>query len=179
MSAVAEKLTRSAFRKRYADQKPNWELIDGIPEQKALGSKRHSYLQGILCAMLDELGFRAGTELTLEISETWEPIPDVAGMLGPESDDVYQSQPPAVVIEILSPSDRAPNLLEKLVRYAQWGIVDILLFDPAKEQAWWFWGGERLGLTLIEGSYRFRSMPGAEMAPAEAFRRLRLKIGGE
>jgi Uma2 family endonuclease len=60
MSVLTEKFTRERFRELYADQKPNWELIDGVPEQKALGSKRHSYLQWILAQMLNELGFRPG-----------------------------------------------------------------------------------------------------------------------
>jgi hypothetical protein len=73
MSVLSEKLTRERFRELYADEKPNCELIDGRPERKALGSKRHARLQLILGQMLDELGFRAATELTLAISETWEP----------------------------------------------------------------------------------------------------------
>jgi hypothetical protein len=36
----------------------------------------------------------------------------VAGLLGPETDEIYQSEPPAVVIEILSPSDRFTLLQE-------------------------------------------------------------------
>jgi len=75
---ATEKLTRERFRELYADRKPNYELIDGVPEQKALGSKRHSYLTLILAQMLEELGFRAAPELTVEVSETWEPVPDVA-----------------------------------------------------------------------------------------------------
>ena len=108
MSAVTPKLTRQAFREIYADRKPNWELIDGEPEQKALGSKRHSFLQLILGQMLGELGYRTGAELTLEINEDWEPVPDIAGMLRPDTDKdaVYQKSPPSSVIDILSPSDR-------------------------------------------------------------------------
>jgi Uma2 family endonuclease len=118
MSSSTEKLTRERFRELYADRKPNFELIDGVAEQKAMGSKRHAFLQGILYRMLEELGFRTGTELTVAISQTWEPVPDVAGLVGPETDEVYQSQPPAVVIEILSPSDRFTLLDQKCRRYA-------------------------------------------------------------
>jgi hypothetical protein len=34
MSVATEKLTRDRFREMYADRKPNYELIDGVPEQK-------------------------------------------------------------------------------------------------------------------------------------------------
>jgi hypothetical protein len=89
MTSLTGKLTREYFREAYADRKPAFELINGYPEQKALGSKRHSILQGILYSILKELGFRAYPELILAISETWEPIPDVVGILGPTTDEVY------------------------------------------------------------------------------------------
>jgi Uma2 family endonuclease len=174
MSVVAEKLTRQRFRELYADRKPNWELIDGAPEQKALPSKRHSYLQWILAVMLDDLGFRTGTELTVEVAETWEPVPDVAGMLGPETNDVYQNSPPAVVIEILSPSDRFTLVDKKCRRYAAWGVPDILVFDPVENRAW-CWDINLDGLMRCPQTYRFFSRPEAELSLAEVFRRLEQK----
>jgi Uma2 family endonuclease len=175
MSTSTEKLTRERFRELYADRKPNFELIDGVAEQKAMGSKRHAYLQGILYRMLEDLGFRTGTELTVAISQTWEPVPDVAGLVGPETDEVYQSQPPAVVIEILSPSDRFTLLDQKCRRYAEWGIPDILVFDPVSERAW-HWDGITGGLVRWQGAYRFVSKPEAELSLDEAFRRLQEKL---
>ena len=174
MSVLTEKLTRERFRERYADAKPNFELIDGIPEQKALGSKRHSYLQLILGRMLDDLGFRTGVELTLEISDTWEPLPDVAGVLGPEIGEAFQSQPPAVVIEILSPSDRFTLLDRKCRRYAEWGVPDILVFDPVDDRAW-RWDETSGGLVRFQETYSFVSRPDVELSLAEVFRRLEEK----
>jgi len=170
-NVLAEKLTRECFRERYADRKPAFELIDGVPEQKALGSKRHARLQGILCRILEELGFRSYTELTLEIGETWEPVPDVAGTLGPEIEEIYQSQPPAVVIEILSPSDRFTLLDQKCRRYAEWGVADILVFDPAGCRAW-HWNPAEDGLVPLHHVYRFSSQPGKELSLPEVFQRL-------
>jgi Uma2 family endonuclease len=171
MSVVTEKLTRARFRELYADQKPNWELIDGIPEQKALGSKRHACLQGILGRILEELGFRGYTELTLEVSETWEPVPDVTGILGPETDEVYQSQPPAVVIEILSPSDRFMLVDQKCRKYAEWNIPDILVFDPERRMGWYWDRSLDGGLVRFE-TYRFSSRRDVELSLSEVFRRL-------
>jgi Uma2 family endonuclease len=56
-------------------------------------------------------------------------------MLGPETSDVYQNSPPAVVIEILSPSGRFTLLDKKCRRYAEWGVPDILVFDPVDNRA--------------------------------------------
>ena len=101
MNVVHEKLTRQRFRELYAGRKPQFELIDGQAEPKALGSKRHALLQLILCRILEQLGFRAWPELSLAIDVAWEPIPNVAGTLGPEeTEETYQCRPVAVAIEI-------------------------------------------------------------------------------
>jgi Uma2 family endonuclease len=173
VGVLDEKLTRERFRELYADRKPYFELIDGQPEQKALGTKRHAFLQAILSEMLQELGFRAGTELTLAISEYWEPIPDVAGMLGPdpEPDEPYPTRPIAVAIEILSPSDRFTPLHRKCHRYAEWGIPDILVFDPV-EYLTWTWDHKTAGLVRVDVVYHFRSAPDRELSLAGVFRRL-------
>ena len=39
---LQEKLARERFRELYGDRKPAFELIDGQPEPKALGSRRHA-----------------------------------------------------------------------------------------------------------------------------------------
>jgi Uma2 family endonuclease len=174
MGVLIQKLTRERFRELYADLKPNFELIDGVAEQKAMGSKRHAYLQGILYRILEELGFRTGTELTLEVSETWDPVPDVAGMLGPDTGEAYQNQPPAVVIEILSPSDRFTLLDKKCRRYAEWGVADILVFDPV-ECLVWHWDLAADSLVRVHHVYRFISRPEAGLPLAEVFRFLEEK----
>jgi Uma2 family endonuclease len=174
---LQEKLSRERFRELYGDRKPAFELIDGEPEQKALGSKKHSRLQWILGVMLEELGFEICPELTLAISETWEPIPDLAGVLGPETDEVYQSEPPAVVIEILSPSDRFTPLDAKCRKYAEWGVPDILAFDPVRRMAW-RWDRATDGLARFE-TYRFSSRADGELSLLEVFQRLDAKRKGE
>jgi hypothetical protein len=55
--------------------------------------------------MLEALGFRVAAELTLRISDIWAPVPDVAGVLDFQKGVIYQGEPPAVIIEILSPTD--------------------------------------------------------------------------
>ena len=50
--------------------------------------------------MLKELGFKSRPELTLAIDESWEPAPDVCGILGPE-EDPYPSHAVAAAIEVL------------------------------------------------------------------------------
>ena len=169
MSAITEKLTCQRFRDSYADRKPYFELIDGLPEQKALPTKLHSILQFVLAVMLKELGFKARPELTLAISDSWEPTPDVCGILGRE-EAPYPTRAVAVAIEILSPDDRLPRVTEKCRKYAEWGVADVLVFDPVARQAWCLRQptGE---LIPVEDTYRFVSSP-VQLVLKEVFRRL-------
>ncbi len=129
MSAVAEKLTSAKFRAMYAQRKPHYELLGGEAVQKALPTRLHSILQLVLCLMLKELGFKSRPELTLAIDESWEPTPDVCGIIGPE-EDTYPTRAVAVAIEVLSPDDRFTRVIQKCRKYAEWGVPDILVFDP-------------------------------------------------
>jgi Uma2 family endonuclease len=175
--AAAEKLTRDRFREQYLDRKPYFELIDGVPEQKALGSRKHALLQLILGRMLDDLGLPIGAELTLEISEVWEPIPDLATIT--PGGGVYQDSPPGVAIEIISPTDRFTQVQKKVARYAEWGVKDILVFDP-EERLVYRWDHSVKSLVLLsnESCIRFESYP-VSLVISEVFKRLdeKLKVG--
>jgi Uma2 family endonuclease len=169
MSVIAEKLTPDLFREMYARRKPYFELLDGQAVQKALPTKLHSILQFVLALMLKELGFKSRPELTLAIDESWEPIPDVCGLLGTE-EDPYPTRAIAVAMEVLSPEDRFTRVIQKCRKYAEWGIKDILVFDPAGRDAW-YWDTGSGDLTRIKDSYRFHSLP-VELILKEVFSRV-------
>lgn len=169
MSVAAQKLTRDAFRELYAQRKPYYELLDGAAVQKSLPTRLHSILQFVLSVMLKELGFKSRPELTLAIDETWEPTPDVCGVLGPE-EDPYPTHAVAVAIEVLSPDDRFTRVIQKCRQYAAWGIQDILVYDPVSRDVW-YWDAVTGGLIESKETYRFRSQP-VEIFHNEVFRRL-------
>jgi Uma2 family endonuclease len=169
MSVAAEKLTRERFRATYAERKPNYELLDGEPLQKPLPTRLHSVLQLVLSMMLRELGFKARPELTLAIDDCWEPTPDVCGLIGAE-EDPYPTQAVAVAIEVLSPDDRFTRVIQKCRKYAEWGVEDILVYDPVGREAW-YWDSGSGDLIRTKESYRFHSRP-VELIHREVFRRL-------
>jgi Uma2 family endonuclease len=138
MAAVAEKLTVEQFRATYSECKPYYELLDGEAVQKAKPAWPHSCLQGLLLTLSKDLGFKPRPELTLAISETWEPTPDVCGLLGLDDKQPYPTRPVPVVIEILSPDDRFTRVIRKCRKYAEWGVPDILVFDPVDHEAWYW-----------------------------------------
>lgn len=167
MSTATEKLGRERFRELYAGRKPSFELLDGEAVQKTLPTRLHSILQFILAVMLSDLGFKARPELTLAIDDSWDPVPDVAGILGPE-EDPYPTRAVAVAIEVLSPEDRFTRVIQKCRKYAEWGVADILVFDPVGREAW-HWESDNL--TPVQQTYRFASLP-VDLVLAEVFRRM-------
>ena len=169
MSVAIEKLTRDAFREIYAQRKPYYELLDGAAVQKSLPTRLHSILQFVLLGLLKELGFKSRPELTLAIDETWEPTPDVCGVLGVE-EDPYPTHAIAVAIEVLSPDDRFTRVIQKCRKYAEWGIQDILVYDPVGRDVW-YWDPVTGGLIESKATYRFSSRP-VELFHDEVFRRL-------
>jgi Uma2 family endonuclease len=169
MSVLAEKLTPQRFRELYGDRKPYFELLDGEAVQKSVPTRLHSILQLVLAVMLKEMGFKSRPELTLAISESWEPTSDVCGIVGPE-EDPYPTHAVAVAIEILSPDDRFTRVIGKCRKYAEWGVQDILVFDPIGREAW-FWDAAGNDLIGIKENYKFRSQP-AELVLKEVFDRV-------
>ncbi len=168
MSVVADRFTSERFREIYAERTPYFELIEGDAIQKAFPTKLHSILQLVLSLMLKELGFKARPELTLAISESWEPTPDVCGIMGP-GEDPYPTRAVAVAIEVLSPEDRFTRIIQKCRRYAEWGVSDILVFDPVGREAWQ-WDVVSGDLSSIKESYTFQSRP-VKLVLADVFRR--------
>lgn len=168
MSAVVEKLSSKRFREIYAQGKPYFELLNGEAVQKALPTKFHSVLQLVLSLILKELGFKSRPELTVAISDSWEPTPDVCGIIGAE-EDTYPTRAVAVAIEVLSPDDRFTRIIQKYRKYAEWGVKDILVFDPVGREAW-HWDIATSDLTRIKENYRFLSRP-VELILADVFSR--------
>jgi Uma2 family endonuclease len=141
MPAVAErKLTVEEFHSRYDGIKPYYEYWAGEAVQKSMPTWLHALVQSALGRLLDDLGFKAGPEVTLKLDPAYEPIPDVIAVDGPISGP-YPVEPFALVIEILSPDDAFTRVLRKCRLYAQWGIERILVVDPAARIVWSFEDG--------------------------------------
>jgi Uma2 family endonuclease len=71
--------------------------------------------------------------LILAISESWELVPDMVGFLGPKPEP-YPTEPVSAVIEVLSPGNYL-RLHDKCQKYAEWGVSDIVVFDPLSRRS--------------------------------------------
>ena len=141
MPAVAERrLSLQAFHARYDGEKPYFEYWDGEAVQKSMPTWLHGLIQGILVQLLKAVGYQAGSEITLKLNPSYEPIPDVIAIEGPLRGS-YPTDPFEVVIEILSPDDPFSRVLRKCRLYETWGIRQVVVVDPEARVVWRFENG--------------------------------------
>ncbi len=79
--------TVADFERQYGDRKPH-----------------HGLLQTIVMMLLDEAGYKSGSEVKLKISPAFQPVPDVIATSG-QVEMPYPTRPVDVMGEILSPED--------------------------------------------------------------------------
>ncbi len=120
------------------EYEPDCDYVDGVLEDRNVGKKKHSRMQGRLVEILSPLAARYGLEplpeQRLQVSPTRVRIPDVC--LTPKADDSeVPREPPALCIEILSPDDRFNRLSKVIADYLAFGVPMIWIIDPYDREA--------------------------------------------
>ena len=119
---------------------PDAEYIDGRIIGRNVGQKKHSLLQAALTsyfyARRAELGINVFPEQRVRIGPDRYRIPDVAVVRVPEPEEEVFATPTLLCIEILSPDDRASEMLAKVQEYLDWGVEYVWLVDPAMKTGW-------------------------------------------
>jgi Uma2 family endonuclease len=110
------------------------EYVDSEIVERNGGEQPHSRTQARLVEIVYELRkakpVYALPELRLKLSETRYRIPDVSIFVGQEPAENVPSNPPLIVVEIVSREDRYTKIVEKLDEYHAWGVPHIWLVDP-------------------------------------------------
>ena len=117
-----------------SSEKPNAEYRDGVMTPKAMPTKLHSLIQGMLLMLLHRQGVTPLPELTVRLSPNRYLVPDVT-----VSDDFpgpYPTEPVLLCCEILSPDDRLSTMLSNCEEYHAWGVPYCWVIDPVKRVAW-------------------------------------------
>src|SRR5262245_1904525 len=114
---------------------PEPEYVDGEVIERHLGSVPHFKAQKRLLTFFGSLeqswSLFAYPEVTLRLSPSRYRIADVAVFAGDvPSGKKYPTDPPDVVIEIVSEDDRHVEILEKLADYHAGDVKHIWLVDP-------------------------------------------------
>jgi len=145
------------------------EYVDGEILERNLGEFDHSDLQTAAAAY-----FRtrykgtvwAGVELRVEVRKARFRVPDVTVILGARPAGRVATEPPFIVIEVLSPEDRASRVQERISDYLDFGIANVWVIDPMTRTAVAYTSTGVV--TVAEGSLR-TSSPEIELPLSELF----------
>jgi Uma2 family endonuclease len=125
----------------YLNWEGRWELINGIPyAMSPLPSPKHQMISGKVHSLLLEL-LKQNTNchgqvyqpIDLKISKHTVVNPDVLVVCKPIKKQ-YLDFPPALVVEILSPSTEMKERNTKFQLYEEFGIPYYIIIDPDTEQ---------------------------------------------
>jgi Uma2 family endonuclease len=119
---------------------PDCEYIDGILEERNLGEYDHANLQSALLVWFRirqrEWNIRAVVEQRIQVRPTRFRVPDVTVLDRDHPVEQILTDPPLIVIEVLSPQDTWPRMEERIADYLNFGIPSVWVLEPGSRRAW-------------------------------------------
>lgn len=116
------------------------EYVDGKIVERNFGEKSHGKTQGELILLFGALRRTHRTfafpEQRVQVSRARFRVPDVCVYLGGEPDEEVFTTPPFLVVEILSPDDRASEVQETIDDYLRFGALHVWVIDPRLKRGW-------------------------------------------
>jgi Uma2 family endonuclease len=115
---------------------PDREYVRGEIVERSMPDYLHGKIQleiGLrFRALRDSHKLFACAETRMRLAPDLYRIPDVAVFAGSEPERI-PTQPPLLVIEIVSPDDRYAYIHAKLAEYCAWGVRHIWVIDPNRQ----------------------------------------------
>ena len=117
---------------------PDCEYVEGILQERNVGEISHSDAQGrtYFYVQTKFTGFWSGVEVRVQVKADRFRIPDVTIVRGAKPTGRIITAPPEVVVEVLSPDDRAVDIMDKIHDYLAFGIPCVWVLDPGTRRAW-------------------------------------------
>ncbi|MCX6596495.1 MAG: Uma2 family endonuclease [Acidobacteria bacterium] len=120
--------------------RPDCDFVDGVIEERHVGELNHSDVQSALVGYFRSrralLGAWAFAELRVQVAPHHFRIPDVLVVLGAKPTGRYITEPPFLCVEVLSPEDRMPRVLERIDEYLTFGVPYVWVIDPESRRGW-------------------------------------------
>jgi Uma2 family endonuclease len=113
--------------------RPDREYVDGELRERNVGKWEHARIQWLLAGWFlnheSKWNVIGSTEQRIQVSATRVRVPDLVVLRpGPQPDII--TQPPLLIIEILSPDDSYSDLQERCQDYRQMGVETVWIVDP-------------------------------------------------
>jgi len=126
--------------------RPDCEYIDGELKERPMGEWDHGRVQGLLFAFFlgKKATARVATDVRVQIASNRFRVPDVVVLRADAPDEQIITQPPLIVIEILSPADSLLGMRERIADYRTFSIPNIWVVDPS----------DRMGYICHSASFR-------------------------
>jgi Uma2 family endonuclease len=147
-----------------ASYKPDREYVDGEIRERNVGKYEHARVQALLAAWFGnherEWKAQVVTEQRVQVSPTRVRIPDVALLsLGAQPDVI--TDPPLLIIEILSPDDSYSDTQERAQDYRAMGVETVWIVDPKTRTGRMCSGADWVESSRLEvkGSQLYVSLP--------------------
>jgi Uma2 family endonuclease len=113
--------------------RPDCEYVDGELRERNVGKWEHARVQLLLAAWFHqnerEWGITGSTEQRIRVSQNRVRVPDLAFMPSGPQPDVL-TEPPLLIIEILSPDDSYSDTQERAKDYQNMGVETVWIIDP-------------------------------------------------
>ncbi|HWG20213.1 MAG TPA: Uma2 family endonuclease [Terracidiphilus sp.] len=113
--------------------RPDREYVDGEIRERNVGKWEHARVQWLLAVWFGahekEWGIIGSTEQRIRVGENRVRVPDVVVLTAGPQPDVL-TDPPLLVIEILSPDDSYSDTQERAQDYRTMGVETVWIIDP-------------------------------------------------
>ena len=130
--------------------RPDREYVDGEIRERNVGKWEHARLQWLLAHWFgnheNEWGITGSTEQRVRVAENRVRVPDLVVLTAGAQPDVL-TDPPLLVIEILSPDDSYSDTQERAQDYRAMGVETVWIIDPKTRT-----GRMRSGAEWVEAS---------------------------
>jgi Uma2 family endonuclease len=128
--------------------RPDRDYVDGRLEKRNVGKWSHAELQAALVQYLrtnaERFRVRTVQEIRVRVSCTRYRVADVCCVRRAPDESGIITEPPVLVIEILSPDDTVPQTEDRIDDYLAMGVPFVWLIDPRDlDRAWIYEPGQR------------------------------------
>jgi Uma2 family endonuclease len=113
--------------------RPDREYVDGELRERNVGKWEHARVQWLLASWFgaheNEWGIIGSTEQRVQVSRNRVRVPDLVVLIAGSQPDIL-TEPPLLVIEILSPNDSYSDTQERAQDYRAMGVETVWIIDP-------------------------------------------------
>lgn len=117
--------------------RPDREYVDGEIQERNLGEYEHARLQAYLVSFFlvreDQYRLRVLPEQRFKVSQSRYRVPGLCLVPHTQKRRQILVEPPAIIVESLSPEDRLSRVQERVTDYTNAGVRHIWLIDPVQQ----------------------------------------------